>query len=496
MNKLKEDIVAVIQYSQNLDCSINVDQIYNDWYEAKKHIINNLFNGELIYESEEEYQFELSEAAKEARLSEFISTISNVYGNDELAHFLIRNSTDFYSNILSADYPINFSKKIKKGTKIIKAFKEFETDKPTLRYLQDAASTLIQENKVKGKLCLSVHPLDFLSSSENTYHWHSCHNLQGDYRAGNLSYMYDPVTIICYLKGEEKAKLPSFPESVPWNSKKWRMLIHLHPDCAYMIAGRQYPFSSEYGMSCVLSEFIDLNKELGYRFKWRGFTSWNNDWTDKVMGHNLGDDVIVLRGQVFTKHFLIKEEKDSMAYNDLLRSTIYTKPYISVNYNSSLYVPSYHKCYNLLRLPFGHAVPCVHCGNHLVEYSNSMLCPQCDLEFGTETNDTIGTCSCCGRRIILNDAYDVNGYEYLCQECYEEQCFVCDRCGCVEYNENQHWHKGRQMFLCDCCYDEVMYEEEMTDDEDYYEDEYEDESEEEDNGSEGNCSENESNRED
>ena len=79
------------------------------------------------------------------------------------------------------------------------------------------------------------------------------------------------------------------------------------------------------------------------------------------------------------------------------------------------------------------------------------------------------------------------------EECYEEQCFVCDRCGCVAYNDHQHWHKGLQMFLCDCCYDEVIYEEEMTDDEDYYEDEDEnEESEEEDNGSEGNCSESES----
>ena len=484
LEKLKEDITAVIQYSQNLNCSINIDQIYEDWYNAKEHIINDLFHGEFIYESEKEYQFELSEAAKESRLDEFISTVFNVYENDDLGYFLSRNSTDFYSNILSTDYLLNFGKKIKKGTKIIKAFKEFEKDKETLRHLQDAASTLIQENKVKGKLCFSVHPLDFLSSSENTYHWHSCHNLQGDYRAGNLSYMYDPVTIVCYLKGEEKAKLPSFPETVSWNSKKWRMLIHLHPNNTYMFAGRQYPFFSEYGMDCVLEEFQGLNKRQTYFFE-----HWRNNWTKVIMGHSIHDDVIVLHNQVFEKRFLINEAKNNMAYNDLLHSTIYTEPYISVNYASCSYVPSYHEDYQSLRMPFGHAVPCVHCGNRLIEYSNSMLCPQCDLEYGTETNDTIGTCSCCGRRIILNDSYDVNGYEYLCQECYEEQCFVCDRCGCVEYNENQHWHKGRQMFLCDCCYDEVIYEEEMDDDEDYYE---EDESEEEDNGSEGNCSESES----
>lgn len=84
---------------------------------------------------------------------------------------------------------------------------------------------LIQEDKVTGILCLSIHPLDYLSLSENTYNWRSCHALDGEYRAGNLSYMMDNTTVVCYLKGEDEAELPHFPAEVKWNSKKWRMLL-------------------------------------------------------------------------------------------------------------------------------------------------------------------------------------------------------------------------------------------------------------------------------
>ena len=93
------------------------------------------------------------------------------------------------------------------------------------------------------------------------------------------------------------------------------------------------------------------------------------------------------------------------------------------------------------------------------------MCPECDLKHGTEFNDTIGKCTHCGRRIIINDAYDVGGYDYLCQDCYESSCFICDSCGCIEYNDFKHWDKDEQEFLCQACYDERTYEEDFEEEE-------------------------------
>lgn len=455
--ELKESIEAIFKYSQGLNenLELNIESLLEKWKKSKEKFFK-MFGNQYIYEYPEEVQFTLSDSAKQARFEEFASTIRNVYGNDRLFHFLETVNQDFYLNKLSSDYFLNSrGDKIKKGTKIIKAFKYFEEDAGTLRLLQDAASTLIQENKVKGKLCLSVHPLDFLSISENTYHWHSCHNLQGDYRAGNLSYMTDEVTFICYLKGEENVKLPSFPPEVKWNSKKWRTLLFLHPQNLYIFAGRQYPFSCMTGLDLVLSV---LRKDILEAFCFR---NWENDWFREVNGKKLHTKNIVIDGEVFPDTELILNNKNSMAYNDLLNSTVYLNPYISRSHNYWVW----RHTEGDTSITIGDEVKCIHCGESLVEHSNSLMCPECDLKHGTEFNDTIGKCTHCGRRIIINDAYDVGGYDYLCQDCYESSCFICDACGCIEYNDFKHWDKDEQEFLCQACYDERTYEEDFEEEE-------------------------------
>ena len=134
-------------------------------------------------------------------------------------------------------------------------FSLIEEDEETVKRLQTQASMIIQENKVIGKLCFSVHPLDYLSISETTYNWRSCHALDGEYRAGNLSYMLDDSTIICYLKSNKETKLPNFPDDVLWNSKKWRLLLHFSENLDVCFSGRQYPFFSPGAISRLNPKF-------------------------------------------------------------------------------------------------------------------------------------------------------------------------------------------------------------------------------------------------
>lgn len=135
----------------------------------------------------------------------------NTWGCYELADFIDKQSDGFFSNITVEDFTTNSGKTIKKGTKLVKSFKYFIPESRRLEDIQNEASRIIQEDKIEGTFCLSVHPLDFLSSSETTYNWRSCHSLDGDYRAGNLSYIMDKSTIVCYLKGDKNEKLPRFP---------------------------------------------------------------------------------------------------------------------------------------------------------------------------------------------------------------------------------------------------------------------------------------------
>ena len=55
-----------------------------------------------------------------------------------------------------------------------------EIPQKLLDTFQTKMSMILQENCVSGRLCISVHPLDFISSSENTYNWRSCHALDGN----------------------------------------------------------------------------------------------------------------------------------------------------------------------------------------------------------------------------------------------------------------------------------------------------------------------------
>ena len=51
--------------------------------------------------------------------------------------------------------------------------------------------------------------------------------------------MIDNSTFIVYLRSEKIDNiLPTFPNTVQWNSKKWLMLMFLSDDYQMMFAGR------------------------------------------------------------------------------------------------------------------------------------------------------------------------------------------------------------------------------------------------------------------
>lgn len=280
--KLKSDVSEVIRYSQNIENPM-IDKLLEDWLKAKSPLMKKFFNGSVSYRSEEKMTFELNNDSKSERYDCFIEYVGNLIGwnNKFISYLHSLNTEEFYQNSLFRDYIMPDNKKIQKGTKIVKSFKYFITDKKLLHDIQSKASEIIQENKVEGYLTFSVHPLDFLSSSENCFNWRSCHSLDGEYRAGNLSYMCDSSTIICYLQTGEDVKLPNFPESVPWNNKKWRMLLHFNTYLDIVFAGRQYPFTSPGALEKIREVMLSLlftqpNPYLPYNFS-KPWSHWHND---------------------------------------------------------------------------------------------------------------------------------------------------------------------------------------------------------------------------
>ena len=266
LKTIKEQVRKVIQYSQDIP-DPQIDELMDNWLRAKSRFID-AFGGKLIWEYPVPCTFTLDESEKECRIAEFIDYIDDKYDNIDLKSFISRNQETFFENKVNIN-SLHNGKSIPRGMKLLKAFKYFISGERALDDIQTRASQIIQENKMSGTLCFSVHPLDFLSSSENTYNWRSCHALDGEYRAGNLSYMQDNSTIICYLRGADNVKLPLFPDDVPWNNKKWRVLIHISEKSDMIFSGRQYPFTSSNGIELVRKSLIPvLGRDVGAFCNW------------------------------------------------------------------------------------------------------------------------------------------------------------------------------------------------------------------------------------
>jgi len=434
LKSLEFQVSEVIKYTQGF--TPNVKELIAQWYKAKKDFIN-LFGDNLYIRSPEKVHIDLSEEDITYKVKDFCKMLKETFPQyEDLIYFIKENKKDIFQNILSKNF--NFKNyNIKSGIKISKALKEFVDNEVDLYFIQTAFSRIIQESKLSGYLYLSVHPLDYLSSSENNSKWRSCHALDGGYRAGNLSYMLDSSTIVCYIADEEKEQLHSFPSTVIWNNKKWRMLLFVSENKNALFAGRHYPFFSEILMDKVKDMFVE---SLGSCYlEWSG---WHNDRYDHVKYiKNSRDDkflahvYIPIREHIVSLNQIIKD-KSQLHFNDLL--------------NSSCYQPYYcWDVYNMHPIAFniGNKVKCLKCNSAFIEDPNIMMCPTCEYD----ANDYIN-CYCCGTAIEREDSIyiDTEGVN-VCPDCFEEYYGICHNCGDIYKIEKLWYNDNDGCFYCKYC---------------------------------------------
>lgn len=437
----------VMQYSQHMPV-VHSDKLFADWLEAKRDFIE-AFNGNLIWEWPEKVSFELGDTEKQRRIRDFIDVIWNNYDNYELGKFVAENEEGFFSNQVVKEYIKSDGTKIPKGMKLVRAFKFFETDKELLNEIQSVASMIIQEDKIEGTLCLSVHPLDFISSSENTHNWRSCHALDGEYRAGNLSYMLDKTTIMCYLKSNKEEKLPNFPPHVPWNSKKWRVWLYFSNDWKMMFAGRQYPFSTETGLEFVKNHLLPATQIGG---DWSGWLSKKiNYLEEKDVYFKAVSPYVPIANELIPMKTLVENAPNSLQFNDLLSSSCYDPVYA---FKMDRHFPK-------IRYPretkfvIGGEITCLCCGGRTVELSESVMCNDCEILYGECDSDIFEVCPHCGQRFIADEGVWVEGAEEeICLECAESCTTVCEVCGECFYDDDIIYDEKHGGPICRYCYEE------------------------------------------
>ena len=462
-NEIKDKFIKVLQYSQGVNnaTNFNVNTLFNKWEENKRRFYSAWGNS-LIWTDNRIMTFHLDEKQRKFKYTCFIEKVEAYWDNKLLAQYLRQlPANDFFNNLISQNVTLNDVDYKYKGVKLLKAFKYFEKDKNVLFDMQNEASRIIQEDKITGIFCLSVHPLDFLSLSENDHQWRSCHALDGDYRAGNLSYMVDKCTFIAYICSKDvfSHKLPNFPEDVLWNSKKWRRLIFMSDDMNMMFAGRPYPFALDDSLSTITSLCDKFFAGGGnYWGEWHqgGVTvSFNNyvAYQSKDRLYLVGNNILRHEEAMFL------EPDEPLHFNDLTSSTVYVPWY---SYRTRFFGGPTGNTTRETAFHIGEDVPCPVCGSRYLSQHDVMMCMRCwrDIE---EMNNRYH-CECCGEVIDDDDITIVEG-SVLCHRCVQNETSVCDRCHITYFNDHIHYDRVHNCYLCNDCQDELEDEEDEGEDE-------------------------------
>lgn len=109
--------------------------------------------------------------------------------------------------------------------------------------------------KKKEKVYLSIHPLDYMTMSDNNCNWSSCMSWKrrAGYRAGTIEMMNSPYVIEAYTLGEAKG-------DDNWNNKKWRSQF-LVVNNVIITKIKSYPYQCKSLEEFILNWLADLSKK-------------------------------------------------------------------------------------------------------------------------------------------------------------------------------------------------------------------------------------------
>jgi hypothetical protein len=273
-----------------------------------------------------------------------------------------------------------------KGMKVSKIFHKI-MDKFNIQTIDQLYSSLLQTLSIEGNLCISIHPLDYLTMSDNSFKWSSCQSLQGEFSAGLLSLLTDCSTIVCYIESKQKE---FFLNQVSWNNKKWRQLIHINPDYDTVIFNTQYPFNHDLAHNELINKLQSIISK-------------------KTIQCNMRTDIVA-------RYFFKDINAKILHHNDLLCEKIsgdYENEYIE------LIAPEDINLKNKSPIIVGSVPLCPVCGDYFIMQSISLECQHCN---------PIEYCCNCGLPFDELELHEMNE-ELFCDTCFDDYfkyCHICD----------------------------------------------------------------------
>ena len=199
----------------------------NSWRTNKSNLFK-IFGNSLIVEFP--YEVELNNAGKMKDLSadpvyeEVIDAIYNFCTNK--SHFLeedwnyssrryvlydaFRDADDLFNNRLPREFKLRNGKKYPEGARLMSTLQKVNKDyhfisQSLFEDFRNLVSRFTQTKRTKGTFVLSIHPLDYMTMSDNRSNWSSCMSWKdcGSYRVGTVEMLNSPYVVVGYTKGED-----------------------------------------------------------------------------------------------------------------------------------------------------------------------------------------------------------------------------------------------------------------------------------------------------
>lgn len=384
---------------------VEIDYLLREWAEQKESLFN-ILGQKLIVSKEVQFKKDIDEIAREigrekatasnimadfcydytSRVQEFFPHFANPCRS---ALFELVDNWALASNVYSGETieipnPVNPNKpiKIQHGCKISRTLGKIAEafHVPGFEDFRIRHSQLLNQKSLEGTLCLSIHPLDFMTMSDNECGWSSCMSWieGGCYRQGTVTMMNSPMVIVAYLTAEGDMLLP---KGGTWNNKKWRQLFIVNPDIISNVKG--YPYKND-NLTLTALEWI---KELVGNYFGTQYTQnpFEYDAFRATFNQELGAEFNI-------------EPSTEVMYNDLGKGQW---AYLNVKAN------------RVLDFYWSGAAECMRCGvlNPYVDDESLLVCDGCDERV---------YCDYCDDPYDSDeDFHEVEG-QYLCPYCFNE----------------------------------------------------------------------------
>lgn len=332
-----------------------------------------------------------------------------ITSDQETFLFSLTNPTVLVKNIYNGD-SFSFSYKdkkiqVQKGMKAIKLMQKVislsdeDYYKDLFENFKLDHSLCLNQKKLEGTLCLSIHPLDYMTMSDNNSSWQSCMNWRevGEYRQGTVEMMNSPYVVVVYLKSNKDFYFDEDNNQLFWNNKKWRELFIVTDKIISEV--KPYPY---------------VNKTL---------TKYVLDWLKELKGNNLYRENYSNITYGYTD-----EETDSdiefetkLMYNDF-----------QDGYRYLAYLSSNNDLLGNIEICYSGETECLCCG----ELCNDRGSIFCEDIFCHKCNDR-WQCPDCGTWLSPDaDTYEYKGQE-ICMHCYDSYVFKSELTGAIYERENE-----------------------------------------------------------